>query len=112
MGVWGTSDVTGKEAAKDLHNRKKTLPILLAMARATEPQATALQTFFSAESDDLAAVLTVLEETGAEARSRKSLAEHLSNAVAALRYARITHEARDDMCTLAHELTGQLVSSS
>ena len=112
MGIWGSPTATGKEAANDLRNRKKTLPVLLAMERAGSAEAEELRRFFSGRSDDLEAVLAILAATDARREARGRLSQHLTRAVLALRDARMADEGREDMRSLAYELTGQPPPSS
>ncbi len=63
MGIWGASEITGKEAGKDLSNRKKTLPVLIAASRCSDVQRTQLRVFLRRETDDVDAVREILRTT-------------------------------------------------
>lgn len=104
MGIWGPRTVTGKEAAKDLVNRKKTLPLLLAQEHADDAQRAMLREFLAGESDDVGAVLGVLDATGAQRQARERVTGYLAGASAALARARITAEGRKELAGLAEEL--------
>lgn len=107
MGLWGAPEVTGKQAAKDLQNRKKTLPYLFALQDADARGRKVLLRFMSGETDDIEAVMTVLASTEARSRARREVVAHLKNAMAALQRARIREGPRNDLQSLAYEITGQ-----
>jgi geranylgeranyl diphosphate synthase type I len=68
LGIWGAPEVTGKPPAGDLRSRKKSLPVLIAMERATaEERAVVERAYDQAELTDgmVADVLRVLDRTGA-----------------------------------------------
>jgi geranylgeranyl diphosphate synthase type I len=68
LGIWGDPAVTGKPAADDIRDRKKTLPIIHALETASSAERERLTTIMAGESlqeGDVAAVLRILETTGA-----------------------------------------------
>ncbi|HID34112.1 MAG TPA: polyprenyl synthetase family protein [Anaerolineae bacterium] len=89
LGIWGEEAVTGKSATGDILTRKKTLPVLYALAQ-TEPEADALRTFYTRPApltpEDLPAILALLDALGArdfaEAQGR-AYAEAALDALAA-----------------------------
>lgn len=107
LGIWAGSDETGKEEAKDLHNRKKTLPILIASERADPESSEVLSRFFQRRHDDLGSILRVLADTSARALAEEGVQRHLTSALAALRQAEIPPAACSELEQLARELTGQ-----
>jgi geranylgeranyl diphosphate synthase type I len=107
MGIWGAPEVTGKAAGKDLQNRKKTLPVLVAAYRGTVAQREELRRFFERESDDMDSVLDILTVTGALSESREQVREHLAVARGALTGARLRAGAGDELERLAAQITGQ-----
>jgi geranylgeranyl diphosphate synthase type I len=107
LGIWGSPSVTGKEAAKDLWNRKKTLPVLLARARADGKSADIMDRFFLRQSDDLEALLSVLDATSARALAEERLQRYLAMAFRALRISQISELGRAEFEALARELAGQ-----
>ena len=67
LGIWGAEAVTGKPDAHDIWGRKKSLPIIHALAHAEPEDVAALRRIY-AQSDiqagDIPAVLDILERTG------------------------------------------------
>lgn len=63
LGIWGDESVTGKSVATDIVTRKKTLPVLYALARSDD-----LQALYEGNGEDgefVRRVVTLLDETGA-----------------------------------------------
>jgi len=107
MGMWGSKEMTGKEAATDLYNRKKTLPLLAALERAGPEEIESLQKFFRCASDDAGAVFSILDATAARSLCEARRTAHLKSAMEALGRTAIDGGAREELEALAHELTGQ-----
>ena len=87
LSIWGEPSVTGKAVADDIRARKKSLPILLAMERASEvDRARVREMYAQASLDDgsIARVLDVLERTGARAASQTWVARFHDEALASL----------------------------
>jgi geranylgeranyl diphosphate synthase type I len=61
LGIWGSSDETGKSEADDIRRRKKSLPVLLLRERATADEQATLDSIY--EHDDVTdeEIATVLE---------------------------------------------------
>jgi len=106
MGIWAESSVTGKEAAKDLVNRKKTLPVLVAFQRADAQQRAVLENFYRRCNEDLMGVLDVLAGTDAEREATAAVNEHRDRALTALEEADLRPVSTDTLARLAAELTG------
>ncbi|CAN5402594.1 polyprenyl synthetase family protein [soil metagenome] len=65
LGIWGTSDVTGKAAADDIRRRKQSLPILILRNRASTDDLTWLDERYAAteiDEDGVRGVLALLEK--------------------------------------------------
>jgi len=88
LGIWGDEAVTGKSRASDILSRKKTLPVVLAFDNADPEQARRLRSIYGSadpiDDDTLAAVLALLEATGAHALAGERLAQHRRAAEEAL----------------------------
>ena len=70
LGVWGAESRTGKPAAADVRNRKKSLPVVYVLARSEGATAAELRRIYSQPrlSDaDVSMVLGALESVGAQA---------------------------------------------
>jgi len=105
LGIWGEPAVTGKSAASDILTKKKTLPVLYALA-ATHPAAGHLRQLYSgplAESD-LPAVLAGLDALGARAYAQGRAEEYLDTALSTLHRAVSSSPARNDLEELARFL--------
>jgi geranylgeranyl diphosphate synthase type I len=60
LGVWGSSDVTGKAAADDIRRKKQSLPIVLLHANADSGARAELDSLYQAAEIDAAGVERVL----------------------------------------------------
>jgi geranylgeranyl diphosphate synthase, type I len=107
MGIWGEPEQTGKERANDLRNRKKTLPVIEAMSHADGPQRERLRSFLRHESDDVDAVIQVLDAADARRRAERSRDRHRRLALEALATVDLPAESKQTLQNLLFELTGQ-----
>ena len=107
LGIWASADITGKQPATDLLNRKKTLPVLLAAQHAAARDAEQLRKYLARETDDLSGVLRVLASTAARERCVAELRVHLIAARSALETAGLDDARREDLEALASEITRQ-----
>ena len=89
MGIWGTTDRTGKLEMNDLTKRKKTLPVVLAFERATGQTRERLATLFEPAAplpaENVAAVREILDELGVRALLEDEIASDRGRAVHLLR---------------------------
>jgi geranylgeranyl diphosphate synthase, type I len=108
QGIWAEQKSTGKLAGKDLLNRKKTLPVVLAWERGKPDQIEALNVFFGREHDDVKVVLAVLAETKVKESCEQEVSGHLERAVAALEPLQIDAARCQELISLGIEVTGQL----
>ena len=79
LGVWGAESRTGKPAAADIRRRKKSLPVVYALARAEGATAAELRRIYAQPqlSDaDVSIVLRPLDAVGAQAYCRAVAEEH------------------------------------
>lgn len=90
LGIWGSTEETGKPSCNDIRRRKKTLPVVHALERATGPQRDELLRYYSSPSDDAESVdrvLAVLKSVGAFDQSKhltESYIDRAKDAVASL----------------------------
>jgi geranylgeranyl diphosphate synthase type I len=86
LGIWGAEEGIGKPVGADIRRKKKSLPIVYAMSRASGPVRDRLVDVYSKPSlddDDVSTVLGILEEMGvvdycqetAKARLQEALAQ-------------------------------------
>jgi geranylgeranyl diphosphate synthase, type I len=106
-GIWAAQDRTGKEPGKDLHNHKKTLPVLQAAEHAKEPYRSVLAAYIRSEPVDVSEVIHALDQTEARAHAEERVHRHLGRARQALSEARLEPTAAHSLADLAAELTGQ-----
>ncbi len=107
QGMWGHPNATGKAAAKDLENRKKTLPVLMAMQRAQPEERRTLRDFYAYQRDDLPAIKAILDSTGARELSEETMARRQREAASALEAAHLDPHFRKVLESLAVQLTRQ-----
>ncbi len=107
QGIWSTSTKTGKEQGKDIENRKKTLPVLLALEHSHGRDHAILQEFYAGKSNNVAGVLDVLNASGARDQSQRSIEQHRQEALAALDAACLPAHYHRVFEALAAELTDQ-----
>jgi len=103
-GIWADQQETGKVAGKDLENRKRSLPVLLALEQADSHGRAMLADFLGRRSDDVSAVMSVLTETGARRRSHAVVERALTRAEDAFDRIPGNQEARRELIELAREL--------
>ncbi len=60
LGIWGLESVTGKAEADDIRRRKKSLPILLLLERATPDERERLQHIYATDEIDAAGIDEIL----------------------------------------------------
>lgn len=107
LGIWGDPAVTGKPAADDIRNRKKTLPILHALAALAargDGRLAALLAKPELSAGDVAAAIACLEEAGAREHAEELAARHTERALSILERAAPPAQARTWLRDLALRL--------
>ncbi len=97
LGIWGDPERTGKPAADDLRNRKKTLPYLLAIEESEPATAAALRAAFAApagQAVDVDALLPLLEHAGARQRCEQLAEARILEAIQLMRSLPLQEPAR------------------
>ncbi len=90
LGVWGAENRTGKQPAADIRNRKKSLPVVYALARAEGATAEELRRVYSQprlSDSDVSTVLSALDSVGAQAYCRTMAEEYRERALPELDHA-------------------------
>jgi geranylgeranyl diphosphate synthase type I len=102
LGIWGDPAVTGKPVGSDLRQRKKSMPVAVAMD-AGGALADELRDAFRGEMTDAVVdrLADRLDEEGARARVHELAASHLSAALDALDGAGLTAAAAAELAQLA-----------
>lgn len=89
LGIWGTSEETGKPTGTDIRRRKKSLPVVLAFELAGTADRERLRRLYHPNDEPMTAteetcVRQILDRCGAQRRARELGREHRLRALAAL----------------------------
>jgi geranylgeranyl diphosphate synthase type I len=85
QGIWAPTEQTGKIAAKDIVNRKKTLPVLMAFERARGATRERMAAFYARTgSADTAEICRIIESLGVREAVDEIMHQHLGRAFRAL----------------------------
>lgn len=86
LGIWGDSAVTGKPVGADIRKRKKTLPIIHALANASQPDRTRLRAMFRGNdgSPEVDATMAILARAGSRSFTEQRISDHAQQAAAVL----------------------------
>ena len=104
LGIWGDPQVTGKPAADDIRQRKKTLPIVRALEEEQKNEAKGLKGIYQQEAIDEEAVeaaLRILEKLEACRYAETMANDYYQQALAELNATGVENEAQDDLRELA-----------
>ena len=106
IGIWGDPSRTGKPAGADLAARKKSLPVVAALASGT-PAAAELAELYRAPYDggDLEATVLAVERAGGRDWAQVHAADHMARAVQELARAVPEPEAAGGLLALAEFVT-------
>ena len=102
LGIWGDTNETGKPVGNDLRERKKSMPIAVALDRGGEIAATVTRVY--AESPDAAqvdALSEALEHAGIKAEVESIAGRYLDRAIDSLDGAELNAGARTELIDLA-----------
>jgi geranylgeranyl diphosphate synthase type I len=114
LGIWGAETATGKASGGDIRRRKKSLPIVLALATATGTARGRLAELYALHTELDAGqeheVREILEAAAAQARCQRQAEIHAARALEALARAEVT-VASPFVATL-RSLTGSLTARS
>jgi len=112
LGVFGDPSETGKPAGDDLREGKRTALVAMALEAATEAQAAVVRQHLGdpqLAAEGVAALRTVITDTGALARSETLIAELMDDALTALHAAPVQEQARGVLEELAVAATARTV---
>jgi geranylgeranyl diphosphate synthase type I len=104
LGVWGTADVTGKPVAADIRRRKKSLPVVYAMAVAQAEEREQLLQVYSQGApgdEEVSIVLQLLDGHRAYDYCQQMAQERIEQALAELAPADIEPGARRELEAVA-----------
>lgn len=82
LGIWGDPSVTGKPVGADIRKRKKTLPIIHALATADEPDRTHLRSMLGDgdHAPDVERIVAILERAGSRSFTEQRIRRHARRA--------------------------------
>jgi len=112
LGVFGDPAVTGKPAGDDLREGKRTAMVAMALEAARPAQAAVVRRHLGdphLTPEGVAALRTVLQDTGALARVEALITELTGDALAALEAAPVAEQAREVLEQLATAVTCRTV---
>jgi len=104
LGIWGDPQVTGKPAASDIQQRKKTLPIVRALEEEQKRGGRGLREIYQRETIDEEAVgvaLNILEYLEARRYAEEMANDYYRQALVELDATGVENEAQDDLRELA-----------
>ena len=104
LGIWGDPQVTGKPAADDIRQRKKTLPIVRAFEEELRAGGKGLREIYQRAAIDEEAVeatLDILEHLGVRRYAEAMANDYYQQALAELNAVGVENEAQDDLRELA-----------
>ncbi len=114
LGAWGDEQVTGKSAATDIRDKKKTLPVVYALQRAGDRHTAQTLAELYAQpgllnSSDIQSALTLLERVGARQYAEDMEARYFSQALHCLDQTSLQAFAQSNLRELAESLMGRQV---
>ncbi len=108
LGIWGDERVTGKSAVSDITSRKKTLPILLALAHSAPTDRARLDALYAQHSNgdgDTGEILALLDRANARGLTRDYLRRYREAALHALTTAHLDDAALAPLRTFEQRFT-------
>ena len=100
LGLWGDPDEMGKPVGSDLHQNKRSLPIVLALA-SDDAELRSQLAGGAASDEEAAALASRMKETGVRERCEQLAREHLAEALRQLDRADLAAGPKADLHTLA-----------
>lgn len=101
LGIWGEPSVTGKPAANDLRQRKKTIPVVHALTSDAGPDLKAILSNGEPTETALRRAVQIMEQAGSRDWARDLAWRNLVAAMAALEGAPLDSKAADELRELA-----------
>lgn len=106
LGVYGDPTVTGKPYGGDIHEGKRTVLVLSALANGSPRETAELAALLGASGltdGDIDRAAALIEQTGAKAGVESIIEENLNHAERVLETTPMTGEGRTALATLAHK---------
>ncbi len=108
LGIWGDPRVTGKSAASDILERKKTLPVLYALQWEEEHGCDELTQLYTGEQlsrEDIPTVLELLERADTKTYTQEQAQKHHRQALKHLEATAVENPAQETLRHIASTLT-------
>jgi geranylgeranyl diphosphate synthase type I len=108
LGIWGNKEETGKPLASDIRRRKKTLPIVYALEKAQDGLKEELVNIYqngALDDSAVAAVLKILEATGAQAIAQEMTQKFCHEASQAVGRLALVPSGKHDLQALVNFMT-------
>jgi geranylgeranyl diphosphate synthase type I len=103
LGIWGSSEITGKPVCDDLRTRKRTLPVLHALEKERSTGKSTLRDIYGRPAigdEEVRQILHLLDEAGSQAYARETISHHHSRARAILDATGIHNESQDALISI------------
>jgi geranylgeranyl diphosphate synthase type I len=110
LGIWGAPAVTGKPVRSDLRARKKSLPVVAALASGTEAAGTLSELLRQPDAlseDDLALAAELVAEAGGKTWTETEAATQLAAAHTCLAETRMPDDVRAEFAGIAEFITAR-----
>ena len=105
LGIWGDPALTGKPVGSDVMRRKKSFPVIAALASGTAAGAELAELYqrhAPLRADEVARATDLIEQAGGRDLARDEAASQLAQALASLDAVGCASTARDELITIAH----------
>jgi len=103
LGIWGRPEITGKPAANDLRQHKKSLPVVAALAAGGPAAERLSRLLFNGDlsEEGVSEAVRLVEEAGGRTLASEEAERRLETALAALDRVPLEPHARDQLAELA-----------
>ena len=104
LGIWGEDEIIGKSSATDIQEKKKSLPIIYALEKATGQARAELVGIYnkaSLEAEDIAVVRGILDALGAQMYVQVKAQDYYRQALAELDGLGLSSPAQEELRNLA-----------
>ncbi len=108
LGIWGEPSATGKPAANDIYQHKKSLPIVYALGRARGQELSELYQKETFTAEDVRHILGILTEVGARHYAQKAAEGYCNTALLELRKIQTPTRAQEKLSALARLLIARV----
>jgi geranylgeranyl diphosphate synthase type I len=104
LGIWGDPQVTGKPAADDIRQRKKTLPVVRALEAEKRTKGKSLREIYQQQTvneETVEVALKILDDLGARRYAQEMANDYYQKALSELNATGVKNEAQNDLRELA-----------